>query len=72
MQSADKTVAFAERQAIADDRPHDRDNSHKGKALHHGGQNVFLAHQAAIEKRQPRPGHQQDERRAHEHPCIVG
>ena len=67
-----KAVARAESQAVADERPEHRDHGHHGEALHHGAEHVFLAHQAAVEKRQSGPGHHQHQRRADQHPGVIG
>ena len=64
-------VAGVEGQAVADDRPDDADDRHQDEALHHRGQHVLAAHQAAVEQRQSRPGHHQHQRRAGEHPGGV-
>ena len=53
-------------------RPQHGDERHHGEALHHGGQHVLLAHQAAIEQRQPGAGHHQHQRGADQHPGVVG
>ena len=45
---------------------------HHGEALHHGGEHIFFAHQAAIEKRQPGAGHHQHQGGADQHPGVVG
>ena len=71
LQAADEAVAMAEGQRVAHQGPEDGDQPHHGEALHHGGQDVFAAHQAAIEKRQAGPGHQQHQRGRGQHPRVV-
>ncbi len=67
----DKRTASAEGQAIADQRPQHADQRHQCEALHHDGQHVFLAYQAAVEQSQSRPGHHQHQRGADQHPRVV-
>ena len=66
-----KRVAVPEGQRIADDRPDDGDQAHHGEALHHGAEDVLLAHQAAVEERQSGAGHQQHQRGGDQHPGVV-
>ena len=71
LEAADERVAVAEGQRIADDGPEDGDQAHHGEALHHGAEDVLLAHQAAVEERQAGAGHQQHQRRGDQHPGVV-
>jgi hypothetical protein len=72
VQVADETSAVAERQTVAENPPQHRDNGHHRKALHHGAEDILLPHQTAVEKRQARTGHHEDEGRTGQHPGIVG
>jgi hypothetical protein len=72
MQAADDAVAFAKGQRVAKNGPRDGHNRHHGKALHHGGQDVFLADKPAIEKRQSGAGHEKDQGGTGEHPGVIG
>ena len=60
-----------ERQAVADEGPQHRNDSHQDKAVHHGAEDVFATDQAAVEEGEPRAGHHEDQRGAGEHPGIV-
>ncbi len=71
LEAADKHVAVAEGQRVADNGPENCDQAHHGEALHHGAENVFAAHQAAVEERQAGAGHQQHQRGRGEHPGVV-
>ena len=71
LKAADEAVARAEGQRVADQRPQDGNQSHHGKALHHGGENVFAADQAAIEEDQAGGGHHEDQRSGDQHPGVV-
>jgi len=68
---ANDRTAAAKRQAVPDQSPQDRDQSHHGEALHHDRQRILAAHETAVEERQSRSGHHQHQRRADEHPGIV-
>ena len=57
LESADHRAISAERQAVADQRPEDRDHRHEHETLHHDGEHVLAADQAAVEKRQAWAGH---------------
>ena len=72
MQAADEAGARIESQAVAQQGPGDADDGHHGEALHHGAQHVFLAYEAAVEQRQARPGHHEDQRGADQHPGVIG
>ena len=71
LEAADEPVAVAEGERVADDGPENGDQAHHGEALHHGAEDVLLAHQAAIEERQAGAGHQQDQSGGGEHPGVV-
>ena len=45
--------------------------AHQHEAMHHGGEHVFAADQAAVEEGQARAGHHQDQRGADQHPGVV-
>ena len=70
-ETADEPVPRVKSEAVAHQAPHDRDDRHHREALHHRRQNVLLADQAAVEKGEAGACHQQDERRAHQHPGVV-
>ena len=61
LEAADEGVSVAKGQRIANNGPQNRHESHHGEALHHGAQDVLAPDQAAVEKRQAGPGHQQNE-----------
>ena len=69
---SDEAIAGTKSQAEPDNAPNDGHDGHHGKALHHGGQYIFPAHQAAVKQRQPGPGHQQNQRRTDQHPRVIG
>ena len=71
LESSEEAIARPEAQAVPDDRPQHCDDCHHGETLHHGGQNILLAHQSAIEQRQAGAGHQQDQRCAGQHPGVI-
>ena len=71
LEAADEDVAVAEGQRVADDGPENGDQAHHGEALHHGAEDVLLAHQAAVEERQAGAGHQQDQGGGDQHPGVV-
>ncbi len=71
LKAANKSIAVPEGKRVSADGPDDGHQAHHGKALHHGAQDVLSAHQAAVEERQSRSCHQQDERRTGQHPCVV-
>ena len=63
VQMANETTTTAKRQAIADERPQNRDDGHHREALHHGAQHILFSNQAPIKQRQARAGHHQHESR---------
>jgi len=71
LQAANKPVSLAKGQRITGDGPNDGHQAHHGEALHHGGQDVLLANQAAVEEGQAGSGHQQDQSGGDQHPGIV-
>ena len=71
LEAADEAVAVTEGERVADDSPDHGDQAHHGEALHHGAEDVLLADQAAVEKRQAGSGHQQDQGRGDQHPGVV-
>ena len=71
LEAADKPVAVAEGQRVADDGPENGDQAHHREALHHGAEDVLLAHQAAVEERQAGAGHQQNQGGGGQHPGVV-
>jgi hypothetical protein len=71
LEAADEPVAVAEGQRVADDGPENGDQAHHGEALHHGAEDVLLAHQAAVEERQSGAGHQQDQGGGGQHPGVI-
>jgi hypothetical protein len=71
MESANEAVAGSKGEAVADQSPEHGDDAHHGKALHHGGEHIFAANQAAVEERKSRAGHHQDQGGAGEHPGVI-
>ena len=71
LEPADDRTVSAKRQAVAHQGPQNGNHRHEHEALHHDGQHVFAAYQAAIEKGQARAGHEQNQRGAYQHPGIV-
>jgi hypothetical protein len=69
---ADDRRPFAEAEAVADQRPQDRDQRHQREALHHDRERIFLADEPAVEQREPGARHHQDQRGADQHPGVVG
>ena len=69
--AAEIGAALGEGEAVADDRPQHRHQAGDREALHHRRQHVHLADHAAIEQRQARDGHHQDQRRRGQHPGGV-
>jgi len=70
-EAADEGVAVAEGEGVAADRPEDGDEAHHGKALHHGGKDVFAPYEAAVEERETGAGHEENERGRDKHPGVV-
>ena len=70
-EAADEAAAVGEGERIADDHPQHRDQAGDAEALHHGGEDVHLAHHAGVEQRQARHGHQQHQGRRGQHPGGV-
>ena len=64
-------AAGGEGEAVADDHPQHGDEAGDREALHDRGEHVLLAHHAAVEQREARDRHQQDERRRCQHPGRV-
>ena len=75
VQRANEWVARGERRAVAIQDPQHIDHRGDHKNLHQHRQHVLAADQAAIEQRQARDGHQNDEHGGHNHPggvALVG
>src|SRR5262249_48475677 len=72
VKASDEAAPRPEGKAVAHQGPDDGDHRHHGKALHHGGQHVLLADQAAVKQRESRSGHHQHESGAGQHPRVVG
>ena len=70
-QVADVGIARREGQAVAGDAPDDGDDAGDDEALHQRGEDVLLAHHAAVEQCQAWDGHQQHQRGAGKHPGGV-
>jgi len=68
VKAADERIALGERQRIAVDRPKHGNQRENAEHLHQDGQHVLAAHQAAVEQRQARDGHHDDQQRRHQHP----
>jgi hypothetical protein len=69
---ADVLVAFgAESEAIAPHHPHQHGQRSGRADLRHGGQHVLGTGQAAVEQRQARQDHEQDEDGGRHHPGVV-
>ena len=64
-------ATLGEGEAIAVDHPDDANDAHREEHLHQHRQHVLGAHQAAVEQRQARDGHQQDQRGCREHPSGI-
>ena len=60
-----------EGEAVAAEHPLDADHGDQDEALHQQVEDVLAAHQPAVEERQARRGHHQDQRRRHQHPGGV-
>ncbi len=71
VQAADESIAGAESQAVADQRPEHGDDAHHGEALHHRGENVLAADETAIEEGEAWTGHHEHQRGAGEHPGVI-
>ena len=71
LKAADEPVAVTEGQRVADNRPQNGDQSHHREALHHGAEDILLAHQATVEERQSGTGHQQNQCSRRQHPCVI-
>lgn len=61
---------IAEGETEAEYHPYDAHHAHDYEALEHGGDDIFGADHAAVEKRQSR-SHHQHEYRGCDHPCHV-
>jgi hypothetical protein len=70
-QAADIGRAAGEGEAIAIDRPDQSDDADGVEDMGEHAQHVLGTHQAAIEQRQSRYRHEQDEHRSGQHPGIV-
>ena len=58
VQAANKGIAFAKGQGIANNYPDQTDHCGRNKTVRHGAEDVFLAHHTAIEQGQARNGHE--------------
>src|ERR1019366_5194997 len=72
LKAADEGVAVAKGQRVTADSPNDGDQTHHGETLHHGAEDVLLAHEAAVEESESGAGHEQDQCGGDQHPCAVG
>ena len=68
VERADKRIARIEHQAVAERHPQQRYDAGDDKAVHQHRQQVPRANQPAIEQRQSRHGHEQDQGRGDDHP----
>ena len=59
------------RQAVAAHPPQDRHHARNAQALGENGKDVLAPHQAAVEQRQSRQGHEQHQRRRSHLPGVV-
>ena len=72
VEPSDQTpVVGAEGQSVADQDPHQREYAHAGQALHQDAQHVGPADQAAVEERQSRSRHHDDESCRDQHPGRI-
>jgi hypothetical protein len=67
----DESAFAGEGQAIPNRRPHYRNQKCSSETLRHGGEHIFLAHHASVEKRKPRNCHHQHEAGRADHPGGV-
>ena len=67
----DASLVRPEGEGVAPEHPLHGDQGEDDEAVHERPERVLLPHHAAVEEREPRRGHQQDERRGHQHPRGV-
>ena len=68
----ERVVAIAKGEAVDTNKPQHRGQAGNGEAVHQHRKHVLGAHQAAIEQRQARQGHEEDQRRGRQNPGRVG
>ena len=71
VEATEKGVAFSERNAVTVNRPENDDERERYEHLHQHRQHVLAADQAAVEQRETRDGHHNDQERGDEHPRRV-
>ena len=71
VKSANEAGAGVKGKAVGEERPEHGDDGHHGEALHHGGEDVFAPHEAAVEEGETGAGHHENEGGAGEHPAVV-
>ena len=54
-------TAVGERERVADGQPQQRHDAGDGETLHQDGEHVLGAHQAGVEQREARQGHEQNQ-----------
>src|SRR5262249_7264135 len=60
-----------EAQAVPECKPQQRADTGARDTLRHGGEHVLLTNHPAVEQRESRDGHHQNERARSNHPCCV-
>ena len=69
-------AAIGERERVAHGEPQQRHDAGDGEALHENGEHVLGAHQAGVEQREARQGHEQNQGRCGDDPgrvtCVRG
>jgi hypothetical protein len=71
VEAADEVVAVGEREAVAVDRPEQRDQAEGHEDLHQQRQHVLGTHHARVEQGQARDRHEDDQHRRGHHPGRV-
>jgi hypothetical protein len=71
VEHAKEATAFGEGHRVAVDHPEHADQREGHEDLHQHREHVLGAHQAAVEQRQARDRHQDDQRGAGHHPGVV-
>ena len=64
-------AAIAEGQAIANGQPDDRRDAADRKTMHQDGEHAVRSHEPAIEQREPRQRHEQNQRRGRQYPRRI-
>ena len=69
--AVDRLGARAECEGVGAEEPQHRHDAGDHQRLHQGGEHVLATDHAAVEERQTRQGHEQDQRAGHQHPAVV-